>query len=77
MLDLFIDELDNVQGKGEKKMEAYAIQLKDTFDSLRRRFSHKGENARGRFIGISVAVLTALAITFLWVATAKAATAAM
>jgi hypothetical protein len=74
MLDLFIDELDNVQGKGEKKMEAYAIQLKDTFDSLRRRFSHKGENTIGRVIRVSVAVLTALAITFLWVATAKAAT---
>ena len=73
MLDLFMDELDNVQGKREKKMEAYAIRLNGTSDSLRQRFSRRGENAISRLIRVSVAVFIALAITFLWVATAKAA----
>jgi hypothetical protein len=62
------------KAKVKDSMQGYAIRSSGPFESLKHRFSQRGENGRTRLTRVIVAVLLALAITFLWVATAKAAT---
>jgi hypothetical protein len=57
-----------------ERMRVYAIKINDVSDSSRHRFSHSERNRRSHLVRIFVAVASALAITFLWVATANAAT---
>jgi hypothetical protein len=57
-----------------ERMRAYAIKINDTSDAPRHRFFNPGESRRSDLIRFSIAVAVAFIITFLWVATANAAT---